>query len=53
LLLDLVGLAARGAPACGSQWPLTDDDILRRLFALNQQRAAKGVAIGRERETPE
>lgn len=29
------------AAAYGWAWPLTDDDILKRLFALNQERAAK------------
>ena len=29
------------AAAYGWEWPLSDDEILRRLFELNQQRAAK------------
>lgn len=28
------------AAAYGWEWPLTDDEVLRRLFALNQQRSA-------------
>jgi type II restriction/modification system DNA methylase subunit YeeA len=29
------------AAAYGWEWPLTDDEILKRLFALNQERAAR------------
>lgn len=31
------------AAAYGWEWPLTDDEVLRRLFALNQARAAAGA----------
>lgn len=31
------------AAAYGWEWPLTDEEILQRLFALNQSRAAAGL----------
>ncbi|MEO6264760.1 MAG: hypothetical protein ABIO58_07370 [Luteimonas sp.] len=34
-------LDAAVAQAYGWEWPLSDDEILQRLFALNQARAAR------------
>ena len=32
-----------GEAAYGWEWPLTDDEILARLFKLNQERAGRQV----------
>ncbi|SEI65776.1 Type II restriction/modification system, DNA methylase subunit YeeA [Deinococcus reticulitermitis] len=50
LLLAHNRLDAAVAAAYGWEWPLTDDEVLARLLALNLERAARGRGLAVEEE---